>query len=103
MNKKIIDVILMCLVIVMLAGCDSSTNQYKPSTYKYDSNSKFKIVSVEEINDGSINGMTISTLVDKSTRVMYLQTEKYSDGYAIGLQVLVDKDGKPLIYDDNLK
>ncbi|MDT8718308.1 hypothetical protein IAI10_16695 [Clostridium sp. 19966] len=61
------------------------------------------MVSVENIDDGTANGENISILVDKETKIMYMQIEKYQAGYGLGLQVMVDKDGKPLIYNSDLK
>jgi hypothetical protein len=95
MNKKIVSIILICLIIEVLTGCDSlssfknDTDQKNPSSYQYHpNNGGFRVISVEKIDDGTNGGITISTLVDKRTNVMYLQTEKFQSGYGVGLQVL---------------
>jgi hypothetical protein len=111
MNKKILITILISLSVNTLIGCsaknttpqNTEVTQTNSATYKYNpKDSRFKIVSVEQIDDGTTGGITISTLVDRETKVMYMQTEKYKGGYGIGLQVLVDKDGKSLIYNGKL-
>lgn len=86
MKKKIILILILALML-SITGCgkgqgsseDSSVDlsntskESDPSTYKYDSNdSRFKIVSVEEIDDGTTNGENISILVDKETKIMYI-------------------------------
>lgn len=107
MNKRIISVILICGISFALTGCDSVlpwvSKQSKPDTYVYKTNdSRFKIVSTEEIKEGSVNGLTISILVDKETNVMYIQSEKFQSGYGLSLEVMVGQDGKPLIYNGDL-
>lgn len=119
-NSKAI-LLLIILLISILTGCTAElyekdeidaalyekneidTDQYDPNTYKYSNDSRFKVVSIENIEDGTINGLTIIVLVDKKTKVMYMQTEKFQSGYGITLQVLLDAEGKPLLYDENLE
>jgi len=107
MNKKIISVILICGISFALTGCDSDlswvSKQSKPHTYVYKTNdSRFKVVSADEIDDGTVSGLTISILIDKETNIMYMQSEKYQSGYGLSLEVMVDQDGKPLIYNGDL-
>jgi len=115
MKKNMIGILLITLMI-SFTGCgkvQELSNQIETrsdssiygevSTYKYNSaNSRFEIVSVEQIDDGSKFGENISILVDKETKIMYAQTEKHDMGYGLALQVMVDKDGKPLIYNGSL-
>lgn len=78
----------------MLIGCGANASE------KLDNrlDNRFDLISSEKIKDGTNNGITLRVLVDKETKVMYLLTEKFQSGYGVGLQVMVDKDGKPLIY-----
>lgn len=82
---------------------ENTVNYGNPSSYQYSTNSRFKVVSVETIDDGTTNGENISILVDKETKIMYMQTQKFQSGYGLGLEVMVDKDGKPVIYNSDLK
>lgn len=116
MNKKICS-LMICLFSITLIGCGSNVKQtpqqdkaqtnkavqIDPETYKYSQNARFKVIEVEKIDDGTTNGIVISTLVDKNTKVMYSQTEKFQAGYGISREPLIDKDGKPLLYDGDLK
>ncbi|AGY75745.1 DUF6440 family protein [Clostridium autoethanogenum] len=56
------------------------------------SNKRFEVI----FKEGTTAGYKI--IVDKETGVEYLFSY---DGYAGGLTLLVDKDGKPIIKDDN--
>ena len=47
-------------------------------------------MKTENIKDSTINGLTITILVYKETKAMYMMTEKYSQSYGVGLEVLVD-------------
>jgi hypothetical protein len=99
-------VLLMVLVVISLVGCGSGNefkvDQYDVDSYKYSSNgtkARFKIVSYQKINDGTNNGIKFLTFVDTQTKVMYVQTEKFQSGYGLAMQVMVDTNGKPLIYE----
>ena len=79
----IISVVMCCLV---LSGCGRKND----ITTTHELNDRFKI-----INDTN-NGLGYSQIiVDKETGVMYLFR---GAGYRGGLTVMVDADGKPLIY-----
>lgn len=65
--------------------------------------SRFKVLLKENVVDGPLTEVTVTVLVDKVTRVMYVQTVKSSFyGYGVGLTVMVDQDGDPLIYAGSL-
>ena len=114
-NKKFLLIITVCLGL--LAGCQSvptegangeqnnvskKTEFADITSYEYDSNSKFKVVHCEEIDDGTVNGTRISILVHKDTKVMYMQTIKFQAGYGLSSEVMLDPDGKPLLYDGEI-
>lgn len=88
--KKMTIIFIACLTLILLIGCGANASE------KLDN--RFDLISSEKIKDGTNNGITLRVLVDKETKVMYLLTEKFQSGYGVGLQVMVDKDGKPLIY-----
>jgi len=109
MKNTIASIILICLLIFALTGCNiiasadsNGVAHDNPASYEYPANSRFKIISKETIDDGTLNGLEISILVDKETRVMYMYTVKYQSGYGTALEILVDKDGKPLLYEGDL-
>lgn len=79
-------------------------DQYDISSYLYwPDDSRFTVVAVERIEDGTNSGITITTLADRKTKVMYLLTEKFQAGYGISMDVLVNAEGKPMIYDGVVK
>lgn len=99
-SKKIIYIFIISTLAIILSGCTIKKNE--PSTYKYTDDNRFTIVKTEKIDDGTTNGLTIKIIVDKETKVMYMQTEKYSGAFAVGLEIMLDKEGKPLIYNKDL-
>ena len=72
----------MCLILIFtplfLTGCSEESSEI-------NSNRFYTLYYNDEI-----------ILVDKETKVMYLWVKK---GYGAGLTVMLDVDGKPLIYD----
>jgi len=71
-----------------------------PTTYKYNSSDvRFVVVDYQHISDGTRSGITIKTLVDVETRVMYVLMEKFQAGYGLSIHPILDVDGSPLIYD----
>lgn len=110
--SKFLYVTLVAFVLALpLFGCSvaesGSESDYasadKVSTYKSSTaDGRFKVVSKQTIDDGTNNRLTIKVLVDKDTRVMYMQTEMFQAGYGIGLQVMCDANGKPLLYKESL-
>lgn len=124
LSKKVNIILLFILLISLLMAC-SNLNQtttknnpeesfnkenittierYDESTYQYSSdNNRFTVVAVERIKDGTSSGITISTLVDRNTKVMYMLTEKFQAGYGISFDVILNAEGTPLIYNGELK
>lgn len=110
MKRKILCILLLAIVSSALTGCmgrlvekdDLEPDKNNPHTYNYSEDSRFRVVSIENIEDGQLSGLDIIVLVDKETKVMYMQTERFQAGYSTTLQVLLDKEGKPLIYDGEL-
>lgn len=60
---------------------------------KKGDDTKFKIIQKEKMEDGSI----ITIYVHKDTKVMYQKTGRQ------GAEVILDADGKPLLYEGKLK
>lgn len=120
MKLNIKNVIPMIMCSILLTGCsfqNQDTNdknvekvpQEKEeaekedvSSYNYQDNSEFKVVHYEVIDDGTFNGLQISIVVHKETKVMYKQTTKFNSGYGLSSELMVDADGSPLLYDGEL-
>lgn len=98
---KIVTIVGILTVSLMLGGCSLGQKE-NMDTHSYVTGNRFKILYTETIHDGTADKIVLTTLVDKTTGVMYVQTEKCKDEYGIGLAVLVDKDGNPLLYDEEL-
>ena len=86
MKKKLFCLFLILMLpILLLSGCDKKSE---------NSTSELVSISYENID----NGFTI-IFVHKKTKVMYLYVKK---GYGAGLTVMLDSDGKPLLYKGEL-
>lgn len=93
MKKKILSILLMLSVAsIFITGC-SDTNktnlQTSDATYFIDSEDD-RFMKID-----SINGWIY---VDKQTKVQYLFVKRANAG---GLTILVDSDGKPLLYEES--
>ena len=89
--RAILTFVIMFVVVaiggLLFTGCAYMDNTFQDS-------GKFKLVGgTNTMNDGYF------ILVDKETRVMYLFV-KY--GYGAGLEVMVDEEGKPMLYEGEL-
>lgn len=106
MSLILIIFILACILIGCGASGANDANGARLGdidSYRYLSkNHRFVVVSYEHIDVGSINGLNISTLVDRETRVMYILAEKYQSGYGLSMEVLVDANGRPILYEGEL-
>ena len=86
MKKKLFCLLLILILpILLLSGCDKKA--------RYNT-SELVAISYENIDMGS----TI-IFVHKKTKVMYLFVKKANGG---GLTVMLDSDGKPLLYKGEL-
>lgn len=77
--------LILCVACAMFCSCDLSDN-----TDQTDTNNRFKMV----YEQGAASAQII--IVDTETGVMYLYKK---NGYSGGLTVMVDQDGKPLIWE----
>ena len=78
--KKTI-VILAIIIILLLTGCDTHSTEW-------DQQETARLYVTDHSNSYRI-------YVDKETKVMYLRTKQ---GYGEALCVMVDADGKPLLW-----
>lgn len=87
--KRYFIFILACLLCLGLVSCvaDGTTDSTANAEDKSD---RFMQVYRSYSND------TIKIWVDTETNVMYMHIK---DGYGAGLTVMVDEDGKPLIWE----
>ena len=90
MKKFLILLLIMIIFIFTLAGCDS---------YKKEYNACDKVNFIEVSNNKGRDDFKV--FVHKETKIMYIM---YCNGNYGGycLSVLVDIDGKPLIWEGNL-
>ena len=84
--NKIISVILLIMGIILIM-CNVKDLEVQQS---YASNDRFILVSEQYIR-----GDSFEVYYDINTKVMYLVIDIYKGG---GITVLVDADGKPLLY-----
>lgn len=89
--KAVLTFVIM-FVVVAIGGLLFTSCAYRDKTFQ--DGGKFKLIGgTNTMNDGYF------ILVDKETRVMYLFA-KY--GYGAGLEVMVDEEGKPMLYEGEL-
>ena len=98
MKKKIL-IILLALIIpicLLFSGCGT-----KADDYKANDSERFVIVERVQKNfrDSSGNPVDFFIMVDKETRIMYFMV---SGNYYFDMETIVDKDGKPLLYEGEL-
>jgi len=83
--------VIVIMMVTLLAGCDGGREVYKDID---DSDvGRFREVYYQKVPGG--NFMYI--YADSETGVMYVFVK---DGYGGGLTVMVDENGKPLLWDD---
>lgn len=98
MKKKIL-IILLALIIpicLLFVGCGTKSENYQD-------NSSERFVIIEKVQDEfeGVDGITIDIyiVVDKETRIMYF----YCSGFeSFEFETMLDKDGKPLLYEGEL-
>ena len=93
MKKMIICMLLICFCFFTLCTCSArESDEYNLS------DTRFKVVYTFEAGDNTTkDGLMTRIIVDTETGVMYLYASGVQRG---GLTVLVDEDGKPLIWDE---
>lgn len=88
MKKKIFCLLLILIlpICLMFSGC-SDSKEYMPCDNRF--------ICIYKQSDGFLYRI----VVDKDTKVMYLFSKT---GYGAGLTVMLDSNGKPLIYEGEL-
>ena len=84
-------IITMLLCMLLFSSCDNNSN---------NENNKYSKDRFVEIEHGRFNkDILYTTYYDKETLIMYMVIDKfeYCDS-SRGITVMVDKDGKPLLY-----
>lgn len=84
--KKIICCILIMLLVFSFGGCTGEKTEDGKNIYKIDES--ISMIEVVETHDFII-------YVHEQTKVMYLYENRYNRG---GLTVMLDENGKPLLY-----
>ncbi len=78
-------------------------DSYIYKTSKSDSEAEYKIISVDTISTReslASSDLRIFTVVHRKTRVMYTWiTSNVYHGESVAVQMLVDAEGKPLLYE----
>ena len=92
MKKKIKLLVCGLLLSVALVGCGSSENGSEPSKikYKYYGGRKFLLIDYD----------TSFVYVDIDTKVQYLN---FGYGHYANNSVLLDSDGKPILYEGEVE
>lgn len=93
MKKMIICMLLICFCFFTLCACGA-----QESDEDNLSDARFKVIYTLGVGDNTTkDGLMTRIIVDTETGVMYLYASGAQRG---GLTVLVDEDGKPLIWDE---
>ena len=81
--KKILSLVITIMLMLTCVGCTSDV----PEEYKEYLDGRFYTAAT-----GDHDGNQLRIVVDKETKVMYLQ-------YYYGFTVMLDADGKPLLWE----
>lgn len=92
MKKKLSILICSLLLSVSLVGCGSESNNGK---YEILGNRTYLIIDYT-----ALDNISHKILVDTETKVQYLYI---TNGHAGGMSVLVDAEGKPILYEGDLE
>nr|DAT76309.1 MAG TPA: protein of unknown function (DUF5016) [Caudoviricetes sp.] len=99
MKKKLFCLLLILILPVcfLFSGCN---RDIKSSNTMITFNvGNIELIKIEQVGIG--NGDELIILVDKQTRVMYLLICSYNGNHS-GLTVMLDANGKPLIFEGEL-
>lgn len=89
--KKLIALFTVLCLCLLLCACKETTDDAV-----YVGNSRFEQVYYEGYSIEGVNSVDTVILVDKETGVMYLYVSTVNRS---GLTVMVDEEGKPLIWE----
>ena len=93
---KKLSIILCCLLLsISLTGCGDKDEEGSMKEIIIGDRTFIEIYDEFTTNFGEFR-----ILVDKETKVQYLRDSGYQQG---GLEVLVDADGKPILYEGSLE
>lgn len=87
-------IFLIFVLFAFLSGCSLSDSSAPDSSASDSSVSGSRFAIIDDYYDGFKHSLRI--YVDRNTRVMYLYVK---NGYSGGLSVMLDSDGKPLLFD----
>lgn len=85
-------IITMLLCMLLFSSCENNSNN--------ENNEYSKVDRFVEVENGRFNDDTwYTTYYDKETLIMYMVIDRLENNdYSRGITVMVDKDGKPLLY-----
>ncbi len=83
--KRLLILVLVVVFALSFVGCEKAQGE--------DNGSEMVLLSHEKVG---VNGGYYQIFYHKETKVMYLF---HKDGYGGGLTVMVDENGKPLLYE----
>ena len=84
--KKILSIAIAILICMSVTGC------IRNRTNNNDDSKRFVTISEEQVCDSEL-----TIVADKETSVCYLI---YKSGHKGGITPLIDKDGKPVLYNN---
>lgn len=77
----------------------TTLSTYGYQTTKKDKEAEYKVISVDIIDDGTDSKFRIYTVVHRPTNVMYTWIKQQVRYTGVTMQMLVNADGTPLLYD----
>ena len=99
MKKKFLAIVLGIMLSVSLVGCgNNSSEKTSDDTYEYILIGNRKFLEIQ--TSGGIGENYSCIYVDCETRVQYLV---FNGGYYGSMSALLDADGKPILYEGELK
>ena len=88
------------LLLTGLTNCSINVSHNEVDTWINESENILVAVEKHIIKDGTKNGMDIVQFVDLDTGVIYVYIEKFSSGYGLDIEPMLNADGTPKIYEN---
>lgn len=95
LKKLLVAIVAAVVVVTALSGCEDTAAEENVE------NAAFQCVGSQTVEGKGVQGY-VYTYVHKETRVMYVAFEEFNCK-GVGLTVMLDADGKPLLYEGELK
>lgn len=100
--KEILLFLIVCLSVFSLVGCaEKNAEKDENDQFIYYTNGNITFVEVVGFSSNNVKA-PFSVVVHKETKVMYIRTKEHLQGGIGGIAVMLDENGKPLLWEGEL-